>query len=65
MVLERGEIFGDRIAPLISDPLFASVDIDTALDFELAEWLFDRHRHRFAHTLIGTAHEESWLRPSV
>ena len=65
VVLERGEIFGDRIAPLISDPLFASVDIDTALDFELAEWLFDRHRHRFAHTLIGTAHEESWLRPSV
>jgi N-acylneuraminate cytidylyltransferase len=47
MVLEQGEIFGERIVPLITDPLYAMGDIDDALDFEVAEFLFHRYQDRF------------------
>jgi CMP-N-acetylneuraminic acid synthetase len=49
LVLERGDLFGERIVPLVSDPLFPAIDIDTALDFETAECLFTRHRHLFTY----------------
>jgi N-acylneuraminate cytidylyltransferase len=49
LVLERGDLFGERIVPLVSDPLFPAIDIDTALDFETAECLFTRHRDLFTY----------------
>jgi len=47
MVVNREDLFGERIVPLITEPLFALGDIDTALDFEVAEFLFRAHRERF------------------
>jgi N-acylneuraminate cytidylyltransferase len=47
LVLERGELFGTRMLALRTDPRFASADIDTAEDFELAESLYARYRHLF------------------
>ena len=48
MVREKGELFGDRIHPLVTDPLYALGDIDTELDFEITEHLFRTHREHFA-----------------
>ena len=47
LVLERGELFGSRMLALPADPRFATADIDTAEDFELAESLYARYRHLF------------------
>jgi N-acylneuraminate cytidylyltransferase len=49
LVLERGELFGTRMLALQADPRFASADIDTSEDFELAESLYERHRHQFTY----------------
>ena len=56
MVRERGEIFGERIHPLVTDHLYALGDIDTELDFQIAEHLFRTHREHF---LLPTRHEPS------
>lgn len=42
MVRERADLFGARITPLVLDSFYARGDIDTALDFAVAEFLFDR-----------------------
>ncbi len=49
MVLERGELFGTRMLALRTESRFASADIDTAEDFQLAESLYERYRHLFAY----------------
>ena len=46
-VRATGELFGERIFPLLTDPLYALGDIDTPLDFEVAEYLFRRHKDHF------------------
>jgi CMP-N-acetylneuraminic acid synthetase len=48
MVIEGEELFGSHIAPLVIDPLYALGDIDTLLDFQVAEFLFTTYRDRFA-----------------
>lgn len=47
VVLETGSVFGRTIQPLVIDPLFALGDIDTPLDFAIAEHLFDTHPSQF------------------
>lgn len=54
MVRERGELFGERIYPLVTDLLYALGDIDTELDFQIAEHLFRTHREHF---LLPARHE--------
>ena len=49
VVRDRGDVFGDRIAPLETDVLYAMGDIDTLLDAQLAEFLYREHRERFSH----------------
>jgi N-acylneuraminate cytidylyltransferase len=45
--VQAGEgLFGKRVRALVTDSLFAQ-DIDTALDFEITEFLFLKHRERF------------------
>ena len=46
-VIETNSVFGDRIRPLITDPMYALGDIDTALDLEIAEHLFLKYRAHF------------------
>ncbi len=46
-VLETGSVFGDRVRPLVTDPMYALGDIDTALDLEIAEHLFLKYRNHF------------------
>ncbi|HEY1252010.1 MAG TPA: acylneuraminate cytidylyltransferase family protein [Thermoanaerobaculia bacterium] len=48
MVLAGGNLFGKRTGALVVDPLYARADIDTELDFEIAEFLFEKYRSRFA-----------------
>jgi N-acylneuraminate cytidylyltransferase len=47
VVMEGGGIFGARIRPLITDPIYALGDIDTKLDLEVAEFLFAKYRSHF------------------
>lgn len=47
VVLERQCVFGEHISPLLIDPLFALGDIDTALDWDVAEHLYMTHREMF------------------
>ncbi|HKQ71029.1 MAG TPA: acylneuraminate cytidylyltransferase family protein [Polyangiaceae bacterium] len=49
LVMAREDLFGERILPLITDPLYALGDIDTALDFQVAEYLYHAHSERFEH----------------
>lgn len=42
-----GSLFGTRILPLETDEMSAMGDIDTPLDFMLAEFIFERYRHHF------------------
>jgi CMP-N-acetylneuraminic acid synthetase len=56
MVVDREDVFGEHIVPLIIDPLFALGDIDTALDFQVAEFLFRTYRERFEPRAV--LHEE-------
>ena len=46
-VLEQGSLFGRRIRPVVTEPLYAMGDIDTALDLAVAEFLFETHRNHF------------------
>jgi CMP-N-acetylneuraminic acid synthetase len=46
-VLDSGNLFGSRVRPLRTDPMYALGDIDTALDFEITEFLFYRYRSHF------------------
>ncbi len=46
-VRQRGDLFGRQVRPLVTDPLYALGDIDTELDFRVAEFLFQQHRQRF------------------
>jgi CMP-N-acetylneuraminic acid synthetase len=48
LVLQTAGIFGARVAPLVLDALYARGDIDTELDFEIAQFLFERYRHPLA-----------------
>lgn len=48
MVVGAEDLFGDHIAPLVLEPLYALGDIDTLLDFQVAEFLFTQYRERFA-----------------
>jgi hypothetical protein len=54
MVRMTGELFGEYIYPLVIDALYALGDIDTELDFEIAEHLFRTHREHF---LLPARHE--------
>jgi N-acylneuraminate cytidylyltransferase len=47
MVTATEDLFGRAIAPLVIDPLYALGDIDTLLDFQVAEFLFTKYRERF------------------
>jgi N-acylneuraminate cytidylyltransferase len=47
MVIQAEDLFGAQMAPLVLDPLYALGDIDTLLDFEVAEFLFMKYRERF------------------
>jgi N-acylneuraminate cytidylyltransferase len=47
MVANAEDLFGSAIAPLVIDPLYALGDIDTLLDFQVAEFLFTKYRERF------------------
>ena len=46
-VLEQRSLFGTRIRPLVTDPLYALGDIDTPLDLAVTEFLFTKYRDRF------------------
>lgn len=46
-LMETGSLFGARVQPLVTDPLYALGDIDTALDFAVAEFLFEKYRNHF------------------
>ncbi len=48
LVLETADLFGERILPLVTDPMYALGDIDTELDFQIAEFLFQQYRPHFA-----------------
>jgi CMP-N-acetylneuraminic acid synthetase len=48
MVLEGGDLFGKRTGALVVDSLYGRADIDTELDFEIVEFLFQKYRSRFA-----------------
>jgi N-acylneuraminate cytidylyltransferase len=47
MVVGHEELFGNNIAPIVLEPLYALGDIDTLLDFQVAEFLFKQYRERF------------------
>jgi N-acylneuraminate cytidylyltransferase len=47
MVVEKEDLFGARIVPVVIDPLYALGDIDTEFDFRLAEFLFYAYRAEF------------------
>ena len=47
LLRQNEDLFGNAIAPLITDPLYAMGDIDTELDFEVAEFLFEKYRSHF------------------
>ena len=47
VVLENCDLHGKRIKPLFTDPLYALADIDTELDFNIAELLFEKYRENF------------------
>ena len=47
MVIQSEDLFGAQMAPLVIDPLYALGDIDTLLDFQVAEFLFTKYRERF------------------
>lgn len=46
-LMEKDDLFGERIIPLVTDPLYAMGDIDTELDFQVAEFLFKKYRDHF------------------
>jgi len=48
VILEKANLFGSRILPLLTDPLYAYGDIDTELDFQISEFLFNKFRDHFA-----------------
>jgi CMP-N-acetylneuraminic acid synthetase len=48
MVVELEDLFGARIVPMVTDPLYALGDIDTELDFKVAEFLFNTYRAELA-----------------
>ena len=50
-IFEQGNLFGSRVLPLLTDPLYAYGDIDTELDFEISEFIFKKFRDRFAFDL--------------
>jgi CMP-N-acetylneuraminic acid synthetase len=47
LIMEQEDLFGERIVPLVTDPLYAMGDIDTELDFQVAEFLFQKYRDHF------------------
>ncbi len=47
LVTDKCDLFGKRILPLITEPLYSKGDIDTKLDFEIAEFLFRKYREHF------------------
>lgn len=47
LVIDAEDLFGSHIAPLVIDPLYALGDIDTLLDFQVAEFLFKKYEERF------------------
>lgn len=46
-ILEKGTIFGEKILPILTEDIFAAANIDTQLDFEVAECLFHKNRDMF------------------
>jgi CMP-N-acetylneuraminic acid synthetase len=62
MVVEREDLFGARIVPLVIDTIYALGDIDTELDFRVAEFLFLAHRAEFAgeHPAAKEGGNTSW-----
>lgn len=48
-VAAEGDVFGKTIFPFEVGEPFAVADIDTQLDFEIAEFVFQRYRDQFVH----------------
>jgi CMP-N-acetylneuraminic acid synthetase len=48
LILEHAEVFGTQIRPLVVDEFYSLGDIDTEVDFEVAEFLFNNHGSLFA-----------------
>jgi len=49
LVLKEGKLFGRKILALEVDPLYALGDIDTELDFQVAEFVFEKYRDHFSY----------------
>jgi CMP-N-acetylneuraminic acid synthetase len=47
IIMDKDDLFGERIIPFVTDPLYAMGDIDTELDFQVAEFLFRKYRDHF------------------
>lgn len=53
LIMENEDLFGQRMFPLLTEPLYSMGDIDSALDFEIAEFLFQKYRQHFAYAEEG------------
>lgn len=47
VIQKKESVFGEKIYPFITEDLFGEVDIDTQLDFELGEMIFDKYKQDF------------------
>jgi len=47
VIQKKESVFGEKIHPFITEDLFGEVDIDTQLDFELGELIFNKYKHEF------------------
>ena len=45
-LVRKGELFGEKVYPLITDDVFGMIDIDTQFDFEVAELLYNQYHHK-------------------
>jgi N-acylneuraminate cytidylyltransferase len=55
-VMTCGNLFGERVMALEIDPLFGMADIDTEMDFKVAEFLHQQYRDRFVEVTGPHAH---------
>jgi CMP-N-acetylneuraminic acid synthetase len=62
-LVAQGNLFGERVVALETDPLYAMADIDTELDFAIAEFLYFRHRDRFIDVVNPDARRASTRDP--
>jgi N-acylneuraminate cytidylyltransferase len=55
-LMMAGNLFGERVLGLEIDPLFGMADIDTEMDFKVAEFLHQQYRDRFVQVAGPHAH---------